>query len=231
MTLDMAFECVLVSRDPNVVCTLNRALGNLSISTKICLSASKALDELKIGSTDLIVIDWEEDSATSELIADIQKSDIPRKKTVVSVASPDHVCSGANAILTKPVTAESTNSCLKSVYNRLIRDYRRHARYVIMTPVIATVNQGRLLPITVSNIGDGGVGLTTRESVDMGDVLSFRLPLPHARRPIFIEARVLWVREYGACGCEFMRIPPVDLDILHDWLKAKCQIKKPLLPL
>ena len=68
MTLDMAFECLLVSREPKVVCTLNRALGNLSIATKICLSPSKALDELRITSTDLVIIDWEDDEGLGSLL-------------------------------------------------------------------------------------------------------------------------------------------------------------------
>jgi hypothetical protein len=44
-----------------------------------------------------------------------------------------------------------------------------------------------------------------------------------------MQVRVLWARDYGAAGCEFLRIPPVDSDILRDWLKGKSQIKKPLI--
>ena len=80
----------------------------------------------------------------------------------------------------------------------------------------------------ITNIGDGGIGLSTKEEIALGDVLSAHILLPGARRTIYIEVRVLWTRPYGVAGCEFLRIPPVDLDILHDWLKRKCQIKKPL---
>jgi len=96
---------------------------------------------------------------------------------------------------------------------------------------MATIGRDRLLPVTITNIGDGGMGLSSREQLAIGDVLSFRLLLPHARRAIYIEARILWTREYNVSGCEFVRIPPVDLDILHDWLKSKCQVKKPLVTL
>jgi hypothetical protein len=58
--------------------------------------------------------------------------------------------------------------------------------------------------------------------------LAFHLLLPATERAIYIQARVQWARNYGAVGCEYVRIPPVDLDILHDWLKSKAQIKKPL---
>lgn len=84
------------------------------------------------------------------------------------------------------------------------------------------------MSVTVTDIGDGGVGLSRKEKLVTGDVLSFRLRLPGARE-ILVQVRVLWTREYGRAGCEFLRIPPVDLVILHDWLKAKCQVKKPLI--
>src|SRR5580704_14166735 len=52
MTSDMAFECLLLSRDPSVVCTVNKLLENLSISTNIYLTASRVLDQLSEGSPD-----------------------------------------------------------------------------------------------------------------------------------------------------------------------------------
>jgi len=229
MTPDMAFECLIVSRDPQVVCTLNHVLDNLSIRTKLCLTPGLALDVLQQGNTDLVVIDWEDDSSAANLLREIQKSDVVHRQTVVAVSAMDRPIPGAHLVLKKPVTAESGADSIKSVYSRMVQDLRRHARYAVMTPVLATDQNHRLLPITVTNIGDGGIGLSTREPLTVGDVLSFRILLPNARRAVCIEARVLWTREYGTAGCEFLRIPAPDLDILHDWLKAKCQLKKPLL--
>jgi len=98
-----------------------------------------------------------------------------------------------------------------------------------MIPVTATLQDGREISLTVADIGDGGVGLCTRERLIIGDVLSFRLRLPGTPREVLVHVRVLWTREYSRVGCEFVRIPPVDLMILHDWLKSKSQVKKPLL--
>jgi len=83
----------------------------------------------------------------------------------------------------------------------------------------------------ITDIGDGGVGLSSKQKLTVGDTLSFRLLLPGTDRVIYIQARVRWTRQYGAVGCEFLRIPPVDLNILHDWLTSKNQIKKPLVKL
>jgi hypothetical protein len=72
------------------------------------------------------------------------------------------------------------------------------------------------------------VGLRTKANLIVGDVLSFRLALPGAMREIFIQCRVLWGQQFARFGCEFVRIPPVDVMILHEWLKKKIRVKKPL---
>jgi hypothetical protein len=226
VTPDMSFECLLVSRDPNVVSPLNRILDTLSISTRICLSASKALREVE-ENTDLVVIDWVEECA-SELLNDIRRSDTTRHKAVVVVSAAGQLLPGTHLVLKKPVTVESGARDMKLVYAQMLQDHRRHARYAVMASVLARTGDDRNIPITVTDIGEGGIGIATRELLSKGDLLFLYLSLPNARRPIYVEARVLWTRNYGVGGCEFVRIPPVDCDILQDWLKSKCRVKKPL---
>lgn len=227
MTADMAFECLLVCRDPAVFKTITRILRNLSICMNICLSPSTAFKVLVKGCTDLVVIDWEGE-ASSELLHEIWQWERWRKPTIVAISSQDCPIPGAHVVLQKPVTDESGLKSLKIAYSRMLCDHRRYARHALMTSLVATDDTNRKVPLTVTNIGQGGVGLNTKEKLMIGDELSFRLLLPGGKRDILVHARVLWTRDYGAVGCEFLRIPPVDLDILHDWLKCKSQVKKPL---
>src|SRR5208282_484622 len=100
-----AFECLLVSRDPSVVCPMNKLLEGFSISTNVCLSSSKAADQLSEGSTDLVIVDWEEDSP--DLLHRIQKSGRWQKPTVVAVSSQDYPVPGAHVVVRKPITEAS----------------------------------------------------------------------------------------------------------------------------
>lgn len=221
----MAFECLLISHDANVVGVVNKLLDNLSISTSICLSTSKALDHLARGSADLVIVDWEADSA--ELVGSIRKSRGWQKPTVVAVSPGDGPARGADVLLRKPVTPEACAKSLRAAYSRMMYDHRRHSRYAVMSTVSAKDESGRVIEVTITDIGDGGIGISSKQDFGLGDTLSFHLLLPGAVRPIFIEARVRWTREYGAMGCEFLRIPPVDLTILDGWLISKNRIKKP----
>lgn len=227
MTSDMAFECLLVTHDPGVFSPVSRILRDLSICTNVCTTSSKAFNLLAKGSTDLIVIDWEE-GASTELLHEIWKQGKWEKPTIVVISPPDCRVPGVHIVLWKPVTDESGWRSLKVAYSRMLHDYRRHARYALMMSVSATDGRHRTVPVTITDIGDGGVGLSSKEEFVIGDALSFRLLLPGANRSIGILARVLWRREYGRVGCEFLPMPPVDLNILHDWLKHKIQVKKPL---
>jgi hypothetical protein len=228
MTPDMAFECLLVSSDPGVFGTMDRILRKLSIHTNICLRSSGAFNQLAKGSTDLIVIDWEGE-ASSELLQEIWKSGGTRKPTVVAISGLDCRIPGAHVLLRKPVTAESGAKAIKSAYFRMVRDHRVYARYPLTISLMATDESNRTAQVIVTDIGEGGVGLTTKVKLRIGDVLSFRMLLPGANRDIHVQVRVLWTREHGTVGCGFLRIPPVDIDILHQWLKNKSHIKKPLI--
>jgi hypothetical protein len=227
MTSEMAFECLLVTHDAGVFGIVYRTPLDLSICTEVCLSSSKALSRLTKGGSDLVVIDWEE-KASSEPLHEIWKSGNWQKPTVVALSPQDRRLPGVHIVLRKSVTAESCRKSLKVAYSRMSQDYRRHARNALMMSVTVTDDRNRTVPMALMEIGDGGVGLRGEKEFIVGDALSFRLLLPGANREIHIQARVLRTREFGRISCEFLRIPPVDVNILHDWLKDNMQVKKPL---
>ena len=110
----------------------------------------------------------------------------------------------------------------------MLLDYRLKARYAVMKQLTAS-NGARTFSLTITDIGEGGIGISSKEQLTVGDELSFSLRLPKTPLPIHIQARVIWTRAYGAAGCDFLNIPPVDREILRDWVKAKTQVKKPLI--
>ena len=222
---EKTLECLLVSRDPGMVGMLSETLEKLAVSTDICFTASNAATRLTERRVDLVIVDWEEGAA--ELLRQIEESPERRKPTVLAVSPSGDPIPGAYALIRNPVTSESCAQPLRLAYNRMLRDHRRHARYPLMSSLTATDQNHRAIPINDADIGDGGVGLVTEERLAIGDVLSFRLLLPETTRSIHAEARVQWTGN-GRAGCEFVRIPPVELLVLHDWLKGQCQIRQPL---
>lgn len=226
MNSEMAFECLFISSDPQLFRIISGILRELSISVEICLRSSTAFQFLRNGNADLVVIDWEGEESTT-LMERIWKDPKKKKPTLVAISADNIPIPGVHVVIRKPVTTDSGARSLKAAYQRMLLDYRRHVRHALMVPVIATRQDGREISATVTDIGDGGVGLCTRAKLVVDDVLSFRILLPGAERDVLVHARVLWTREYARVGCEFVRIPPIDLMILHGWLKSKGQVKKP----
>ncbi len=229
MTPEMAFECLLVSHDPAVFGAMNRVLQDFSIRTNVCSNSSSAGDLLAGGTVDLIVIDLESEHS-SELMHQICESRMRSKPTILAVSAVDCVIPGVHVILRKPVTPESGANSLRAAYSRMLRDYRKHTRFALMAPVLATDEKNRTLSVIVTNIGEGGVGLTTKDKLKIGSIVSFRVQLPGLGNEIHVRARVLWNRQYGVAGCEFVRIAPGDLLVLHAWLESRYRFKKPLIP-
>ncbi len=226
MTSEMAFECLFVSSDSELFRTVSAILQELSISVKICLRPSKALDALRQSSSDLVVIDWECEES-GELLQRIWQEKKSKKPTLVAISSSNARIPGAHYIIRKPLSRESALTSFKTAYRRMLVDHRKHARHALMMPVTTTTLRGREIAAIVTDIGDGGVGLCTRESLALGDVLPIHLRLAGAQRDVLVQVRVVWTRDFGRAGCEFVRIPPIDLMILHDWLKSRTQVKQP----
>lgn len=226
MTSEMAFECLFISSDPKLFGTISAILREFSISVQICLRTGKALDMLRSSKSDLVVIDWEgEDSG--DLLQKIWQDKSNKKPTMVAISSNDFRIPGAHIVLKKPVSRDSAMHALKSAYRRMVIDHRKNVRHALMMPISATRENGREISAIVTDLGDGGVGLCSREKLSVGDELPIQLRLPGAQREVFVQVRVVWTRDFGRAGCEFVRIPPVDLMILHDWLKSKSAVKQP----
>jgi Tfp pilus assembly protein PilZ len=229
MTPEMTFECLLLSQDPAVFCTMDRILQDFSIRTNVCSNSSRVASLLAEGNTDLIVIDLQREDS-SEIMQQICQSRTGQKPTVLAVSAMDCAIPGVHVVLRKPVTPESGTKSLKAAYSRMLQDYRKHTRFAVMTPVLASDESNRTLSVIVTNIGEGGVGLTTKKKLAVGSILSFLVPLPGLGSEIHVQARVLWTRPYGAAGCEFGSIAPGDLQVLHAWLESRYRFKKPLIP-
>ena len=227
MTADMTFEGLIVSHDAGIFRVMDRTLRQLSISASVCLGGSKARNHLTKHRTDLLVLDCDMNDWT-EVMDEVWKSTRSKKPTVVAISRTQSRVPGAHVVVKKPITDEGAAESLKAAYHRMLHDYRRHARHAVMMPVVATDEKQGSVSIMVTDIGDGGLGISTKEPLSIGKELGLRLKLPRLHREIFLEVRVLWIREYGRAGCEFVRIPPVDATVLNEWLKSRIRVKKPL---
>lgn len=228
MTSEMAFECLLVSGDPSVSGALAPLLRDLSITTDLCQDPSHLASYTNQGSTDLFVVDLDGTSGY-DAIRTIRSVQRHQKPTILGVSTSARVVPGVDVQLRKPITRESGLRSLRTAYSRMVRDFRKHTRFAIMHHTLAKDENDVALSVIVTNIGEGGVGLTSPRKLAIGSQLSFETTLPGLDTEIHIRARILWTRDYGAAGAEFVYLKPFDLHLLHAWLDSRYRLKKPLI--
>jgi glutaredoxin len=227
MTTEMAFECLLVSDDSTVLNTMDPILRDFSIRLEICPQSQRTGDWLEKNGSDLIVVDMEAENS-SEVLQKLQELRVRQKPTIVAVSKANCELAGVHITLRKPVTRESGIRSLKVAYSKMLQDFRKHTRFALIQTVLATDEKNRTFSVTITNIGAGGVGLKTNETIEVGSVLSCGVRLPDLEAVISFRVRVLWARPSGVAGGEFVYMPALDAELLQAWLENRCRIKKPL---
>jgi hypothetical protein len=231
MTPEMVFEGLLVSQDPQILSTMNRVLDDFSIKVDFCLRPSHAVSMLSGHNMDVIVLDWDNDNLAMEIVDWMSKARAMRKPTFMAIMDTpmgeDRTKDmGLDFVTRKPLTKETGTRWMRTAYGQMVRDYRRYTRHGLMKTVSATKDDLRFFPVTVVDIGEGGVGLITNENLQIGDRLKFALALGGGGMSIQVMARVLWTKHDHLAGAEFVDVSQRDLRILYRWLWGKYQIKK-----
>src|ERR1044071_8935394 len=99
MTSEMIFECLLISRNVDLLRTMNRLLELLSIHTRVCMTSWRALELLPTSHADLVVLDWDQDDTGGELVRKIWSSESRRKPTVVAIVNGTRSIPGAPVLV------------------------------------------------------------------------------------------------------------------------------------
>ena len=224
MTPEMVFECLVVSDDIQVLSLMKCALDRLSIDVERCANPVKGLELLAKRDVDLVVCDCKGAPGEIELVNGVLTSDRKRKPTVITVVDSAFLAlgaksAGAHVIIRKPLTRESSAQGLKTAYSRMVREERRAARYAIMRRVLAKNQRGELVPITITDISEHGIGLFSKKKIDVGELLSFELALSNAMS-ITVQARLLWTR-HSLGGADFECMSDADRRFLHGWLASR----------
>jgi hypothetical protein len=228
MIPEIAFQGLLVSDDPSVLSTMDPILRSFLISPQICPQSGRTGGWLDKTRADLVVVDLEAVHA-SEVLRRLQESKPEQQPTILAVSSMDGALPGVHIVLPKPVTRETGFRSVQVAYSKMLHDFRKHSRFALLQQVLVTDENEQNFTATLINIGAGGIGLKSGETLEIGDILSFRFRLPELESEITLRVRVRWTKADGAAGCEYVYVPCQDAPLLHAWLESHYRIEKPSL--
>lgn len=224
MTPEMQFKCLLVCNDSAVYGPMHRVLQTFPMSVDHYLPGDKSLKALDEQNHDLIVIDCK-DQTYAELLQKLAMLTKKPKPTLVLIGEEELHAGGAHIFLRRPMTDWSAAEAVKCAYGRMLLNHRFHARYAVYECVEAQDRSGEIFQVVVTDIGEGGFGLRAT-GLSVGTRLSLRIHPQGLRIPLQIEGQVIWTRDYGVAGCEMLAMPPVDRELLREWLKGRIRVRK-----
>ncbi|HKB98612.1 MAG TPA: PilZ domain-containing protein [Terriglobales bacterium] len=228
MTPDMKFEGLLLSPDVQVLRGMSDIMEDLSIDIDVCMHPSRAVDVLGKRDLDLLVVDWKDDSS-SDVVRTVRNGAC--RKTTIAALVDRHIGgdlaiqAGAHAVIEKPLSGYSKYKFLTLVYSRMVAERRHSHRYAVQWLVAAKNQNDRPVALTMTDISETGIGLSSTAKVLVGDLLKLRVSLSGANQIIQFETRVVWTLPGNVAGAEFVNISVADSDVLHKWLQQQCHVE------
>jgi len=107
-----------------------------------------------------------------------------------------------------------------------LRNGRHSHRYAVQWLVAAKNQNDRPVALTMTDISETGIGLSSTAKFLVGDLLKLRVSAFTARiRSSSLRTRVVWTLPGNVAGAEFVNISVADSDVLHKWLQQQCHVE------
>ena len=159
----MAAQSLVLCRDPEVLRTLCPLLFEADMSVEICLGPSGASRILRRHKFDAVIVECERDGSGLNLLQQLRE-DTPNQNTIAVGIVDDYqqmkaaFATGANFVLSKPISAEDASRILRFTRGMITRMVRRFLRVAVHHLAHVDI-EGMLDPAFVLDLSEGGMAL------------------------------------------------------------------------
>jgi CheY-like chemotaxis protein len=219
----MNLESLLVSRDSEVVRTLQTTLDKLSIAIQVAAAAGSGNDAMTTAKFDAVIVDCDDLQGGSEVLRHLRQT--PSNKTSVSFAILNGKTTtqqafemGANFVLQKPLTPSSTLRCFNAALGFMERERRRYFRCPVKIPVTMHFNGSGEVKGIATNLSEGGMAIKVQTAISKQPVSAIKFALPGTKVLLEPKAEVAWVDGSGHAGIRFTDFPDSARQQLEAWI-------------
>jgi len=224
--LSMALEALVLSRDPQVLTTLNRVLDDANIDIQICSSADDAIQILNRHKFDTFVVDCDDVPDAPDVLQALRKG--TSNKSCIAFALVNGRTSvrqafemGANFALDKPISVERTMRSVKAAQGLIMRERRRYYRHLVAATGAIVVDGITELPVSIITISEGGVSIECTRQLDRGGAARLRILLPGSKIQLDLKGEIIWSDTEGRAGIRFQVLPLETKKELESWLEQR----------
>jgi CheY-like chemotaxis protein len=218
----MAAQSLVLCRDPEVLRTLCPLLFDMDMGVEICLGSNGASRILRRHRFDTVIVECEPDGSGFDLLQQL-RADTPNQNTIaVGIVSnyqqmKEAFATGANFVLSKPISAEDASRILRFTRGAITRMVRRFLRVAVHHLSHVDV-EGLIDPAFMLDLSEGGMAMQCLSPMREGQVLNISFLLPGTSLAITGKGVVVWCDDTGRTGIEFDEISDAERAALNDWV-------------
>ncbi len=216
----MELDCLVLSRDPEVVRVLRPAMEKLSIH--VHMPEKEGHQMLLSQKFDGVVIDCDDLEDGLGMLRDVRSA--PGNHSSVAFAIVNGATSasqalvlGANFVLQKPIQPLNAARCFSAALGLMLRERRRYFRVPVEMAVTFTLSEGDRIRATASNLSEGGMAAELSAPLP-SSIKKVQFTLPGTNNCIETRAEVAWADGSGRVGIKFGDLSQVSREHLERWL-------------
>lgn len=218
----MELDCLVLSRDPEVVQVLRPALERLDINVQVPDAALSGHQILLSHKFDGVVIDCDDLEDGLGMLRDVRNA--PSNHSSVAFAIVNKATSatqalkmGANFVLQKPIEPLNADRCFSAAIGLMMRERRRYFRVPVKLPVTLVFSEGEKVKSQATNLSEGGMAADLPVKFS-SSIKKVQFSLPGTNHMIETRAELAWADGSGKGGIKFLELPPISKDHLERWL-------------
>jgi len=194
----------------------------MDMGVELCLGSNGASRILRRHKFDTVIVECGRDGNGFDLLQQL-RSDTPNQKTIAVGIVDDYqqmktaFATGANFVLSKPISAEDASRILRFSRGVITRMVRRFLRVAVHHLAHVDI-EGLLDPAFILDLSEGGMAMQSLAPVKPGQVLHISFLLPSMGVHITGKGVVVWSDPAGRTGVEFDDISDEHRAALKQWV-------------
>lgn len=217
---------LLFTVDPLLVTAFASASKELGIEAQSTENSHQLSEHLNRAKYEGVVLDFDTVADPRPAFASVRESRSNKNAIVFAVASnpkqmDDALQHRAHFLLRRPIEADAIKGTLRSAYDLMLGERRRHFRCTAQLPVrLAIIGTGAHLECSTMNVSSNGMAVTTSVPLKPAETVDITILLPNGFS-VHALGIVIWDDKHGKSGLHFQCSTPEMRHNLDSWLDSR----------
>jgi DNA-binding NarL/FixJ family response regulator len=220
----MSLQCLMVTRDPNLLSHIRATLSEHGASLDLRQDSASAIELASRRHWDGIIIDCDDVPEGKEALAKVRNTNSNQQTLIFAVVNgstrvDEALDSGANFVISKGQETRF-RSVLDATLPKMEREHRRYFRYEVDLPVRLRNHEGQTVTARMKNISEGGMAIKLVDSRKFEGLVSLEFNVPSVKAELFqAKADVVW-SDSLVMGLRFLYTDKDSGGVLQGWLNS-----------